>query len=126
MKGKPLIINIDTSQGVTDRDLRVLRALIDGTETPTAVAAAPATKKTAAKKTAAPAKAAELRDEAVASPDDGGEDLREQALAVATEFLSSGQRAKVKKALDDIGVERVGSLSAEQAQEFIDTLRSSD
>lgn len=74
---------------------------------------------------AAPAKAAPAKAAAKAAPEPevdllgGGEDLREQAVLMATELVTTGQSQKVRDALAAAGAKRVSDLADGQLAAFL-------
>jgi pyruvate/2-oxoglutarate dehydrogenase complex dihydrolipoamide acyltransferase (E2) component len=126
-------IQIDTREELSTEDKALLRAIgyMDDEETPTATpvkAAAPKTEKAprAAKKAAAPSKPSEPVSEAEESSPEADTDLRDAALARASELLSSGKRDEVMAALQGVGVGRVRDIAEGDLQSFIDSLPADD
>jgi hypothetical protein len=108
-------------------DLKILRALLaaadaDEGTSPAPVPAAQPEPKSAAKKAAAPkAEAAPDKPAKTAAPAPS-EDLQAQAVARATELVSSGKAHIVKSALDEHGAERVGKQADDQYESFLAAL----
>jgi outer membrane biosynthesis protein TonB len=134
-----MIINIDTSQPLSDEDKAALRALIGAGTTP-----APTAKKAAAKKAAAapepekaaepepepePEKAAEPEPEPepekAAEPEDNS-DLRTAAVSRTSELLSNDGRPTVLKALKEIGAPKASAIPEDRLQEYIDLLDAAE
>lgn len=128
-------IEIDTTQTLSDEDKALLRALnfMDG-EAP---AATPA-KKTAAKKATSPKPSAAsdfptdaLRAEAPPASEgaveekpseEPDEELRDAAVARASELLSNGGRDRVMAALKKAGAGRVSEIDAAHLPAFLQAL----
>lgn len=107
-------ITLDTDQ-LSEKDLNVLRALV-GDSSP-ASAAQPA------KKAAAPAKKAAAAPEPEETPaETSGEPTMEDAVARATELVSSGKATEVKAALDACGADRVSNLPGDKIGDFLAAL----
>lgn len=118
---------------LTDEDVRIF-ALLAGTDadvkadggTPekAAPAAAPAAK--AAPKAKPAPKAEEPVEEAEEAVEDDAPDAdgatMEDAVALATKLVSSGQAAKVKAALAEAGAKRVSELGEDKIADFIASL----
>lgn len=114
-------ISINTEDGLSASDIRVLKALIGETETFAAPVKEQAEKPTPAKK--APAKKAE--------PEPEEEDLvgdkqavrtKEDAIKKATELVSQGKTPQVKKALAAVGAKKVSEIQEDQVEEFFAAL----
>jgi hypothetical protein len=125
-------ITINTAEPLSDVDVAVLRTLLgESAETPVsapvAAKAAPAAKKAAPKaEKAAPAPEPEEEPEAEADEDlVGGDDdapTMEDAVALATKLVSSGQAAKVKAALGEVGAKKVSEIKAGDIATFVNAL----
>jgi hypothetical protein len=124
-------ITINTAEPLSDVDVAVLRTLLgENAETPVsapvAAKAAPAAKKAAPKaEKAAPEPEPEDEPEA----DEPEEDLvgddgptMEDAVALATKLVSSGQAAKVKAALGEVGAKKVSEIKAGDIATFVNAL----
>jgi hypothetical protein len=118
-----VIIQIDTSQPLTDleRDIAMMAlGLADG-------AKAPAAKAPAAKKAAAPAPA-DLTPDAeaskVASPpaEAPDADALDAAVARASDLLSNGERERVMAALKEAGAARVSEIPSSKVGAFLAAL----
>lgn len=132
-------IVINTENPLSETDKAALRALIgDSVETPVSAPAA-ATPAKAAKKAAPKAEKAAPEPEPEAEPEgndnagddatDDGEDLvggdgptMEDAVALATKLVSSGQAAKVKAALSEVGAKKVSEVKDEDIATFVNAL----
>jgi hypothetical protein len=119
-------IQIDTKDDLTAEDKAILRAVgyLDGAapaaaSTPAPEKAAAPAKKTAAKKTAAPEP---VKEPEAAVPDDATSDLKDAAVARASELMSDGQRKRVLDALKEFEAPRVSEIPADRLQDFIDSL----
>jgi hypothetical protein len=119
-------IQIDTKDDLTAEDKAILRAVgyLDGpvigsnvTATTAPAAAEKPAKKAAAKKTPEPVKEPEA-----AVPDDATSDLKDAAVARASELMSDGQRKRVLDALKEFEAPRVSEIPADRLQDFIDSL----
>lgn len=120
-------ISINTEDGLSASDIRVLKALIGDTETFAAPAKEQAEKPAPAKKAAAPAKKAEPEPEPEPEPEEdlvGGGDVRtkEDAIKEATTLVSQGKTAQVKKALAAVGAKKVSEIPDDQVEEFFAAL----
>jgi hypothetical protein len=113
---------------LTDEDKAVLASLAGGVTAPTAEKAAPAAAPAA--KAAPKAKAAPRAEEPVEEAEEVVEDdapdadgaTMEDAVALATKLVSSGQAAKVKAALAEAGAKRVSELGEDKIADFIASL----
>lgn len=117
-----MIINIDTTQELSELDLRVLRALAgeEAVSKPkTAAAPTPKAKAAPAPEKAAP-KAEEPEEEEAAADEDAV--TLDDAVAIATKLVSSGEAAKVKAALSELGAKRVSELSGDKIAKFVTAL----
>ena len=124
-----LQINIDTTETLSEADRALLHALLgDGKAAatppePKAEKPVSAPKKAAAKKsTPKPApepEEAEEDDEDVLGTD---APTRADAVARATELVSSGKAAQVKAALNSVGAKRVSEVADEDIASFMDAL----
>lgn len=121
-------IAIDTSEPLSPLDYRILTVLGDTATAPASEAeeatapAKPAAKKAPAKKAAAPkAKPAPVEEEAA---DEDNPYTAEEAVRIASELLADGETAKVKSALKEVGVARVGEVAEEDLERFIDLLNA--
>ena len=122
------MLQLTISLPLTEEEAAQLQAFIGET----VQSAAPAPKAKPAPK--ATAKAAPVAEEAPEVPDEpadeadaeedllGGAPTLEDAVAKATELVSSGQTATVKAALAAVGAKRVSEVKANQVQAFIDAL----
>jgi hypothetical protein len=117
-------IEVDTREPLSDQDKAVLLALTGqaGAATPTADAPPAAAKKAAPAKKAAAKKAAPAQGAPPAAQDDAQEDLRDQAVARASELLQAGHRDRVMAALKDAGAGRVSEVDADALPAFIEAL----
>lgn len=126
-------ITINTTEPLSDVDVAVLRTLLgeSGAETPApapkAAAPAPAAKKAAPKaEKAAPEPEPEVEEEPEAEADEDlvGDDspTMEDAVALATKLVSSGQAAKVKAALSEVGAKKVSEIKAGDIATFVNAL----
>lgn len=125
-----ITINVDTSSPLSDQDRTVLNALAGNpltvgaqltfNEPAKAVKAPPK----AAAKAAPAAAAAPVEDEKPAEDEDivGGEPSLSDAIARATELVSSGKTAQVKAALGEVGAKRVSELTAKTLVPFLAAL----
>jgi len=121
-----MIISIDTLQPLSDYDRQILSAML-GQSAPETVAAPPATPKAprAAKKAAAaePAPSEDIPDDqAVADETAEVSDLKDQAVALASELLAGGQKDRVIAALKDSGAPRVSEIPDAALAGFIAAL----
>lgn len=124
-------ITINTAEPLSDVDVAVLRTLLgESAEVPVSAPAAAAPAK-AAKKAApkaeksAPEPEPEEEPEAEADEDlVGGDDAptMEDAVALATKLVSSGQAAKVKAALGEVGAKKVSEIKAGDIATFVNAL----
>lgn len=130
-------IHHNTAEPLTEQDRALLKALL-GEETgstpvsaPAAAAPAKAAKKAAPKaEKAAPAPEPEPEDEPEADAEpEADEDLvgddgptMEDAVALATKLVSSGQAAKVKAALGEVGAKKVSEIKAGDIATFVNAL----
>ena len=124
-------ISINTEEPLGATEIAVLKALIGQNDT-AAPAAAPAAAPKAAAKAAAKPKAkpapapepeVETEVEVEAEEDVAGDGpTMEDAVAKATKLVSSGQAAKVKAALVEVGAKKVSEIATEDLGTFIDAL----
>lgn len=105
---------IETSQELTPIEVSILRALLDGHEWP-AINTPPEPVETPpepAKKPKEPKEPAEL-DEKVLG----------QVIDKATDLINQGKASRVKKALAEVGVPKVGAIkTTEQAERMLELL----
>jgi len=120
-------IHHNTTDGLTDQDKAILMALA-GVESagsaPVSAPAASAPAKAAAKsgkkaEKSAPAPEPEEEDEDLVG---GDSPTMEDAVARATELVSSGQAAKLKAALNKAGAKKVSELKPGDIAAFLDEL----
>lgn len=121
-------ITINTETPLSAQEREVLRTLLGESEpsvdgSPAAAKessedSSPAPRRRATKKASAPKKPDPEPDEDEADDDDAGEEeeesLFDQAVAAATKLASSGQGAKVRKALTKIGVKKVSDIKSDK------------
>lgn len=125
-------ITINTAEPLSDVDVAVLRTLLgENAETPVSAPAAPAAPKAAKKaapkaEKAAPEPEPEPEDEPEAEADEDlvGDDspTMEDAVALATKLVSSGQAAKVKAALGEVGAKKVSEIKSGDIATFVNAL----
>ena len=120
-------ISMNLDEGLSDLDVRVLKALIGETTT-----AAPAAGKPAPAKKAAPA-AKKPEPEPEPEPEEdlvGDEEAKQPARTKAdaikdsTEMVSKGKAAIVKKALAAVGAKKVSEIPDDQVEEFFAVLEA--
>lgn len=116
------IVISDTNE-LTELDIRVLAVLTGSTPAATPVKAAPKAK--LEKAATAPAPAVEAAPEPEAAPEEAADEdsaTLADAVAIATKLVSSGEAAKVKAALSDLGAKRVSELSGSKIASFVSAL----
>ncbi len=126
-------ISFNTEDKFSDQDLRILAILAEpATDTiEVAAVAGPAATRTEeeADKPKADKPKAELPQDPAEEPAEeptqeaGGHTLSE-AVEVATQLVSSGKTADVKKALSSVGAKRVGQIPADKVDEFLVALNA--
>ena len=129
-------ITIDTNN-LSELDIAMLAFLADQGETAEQEDPSPAPVETAKPKTATKTKAAAVAEdlpEAVAAssePEDedlvgGSAPTMSDAIAAATELVSNGGAAKVKKALAAVNVKKVSELPEEDIAKFLEALAAAE
>lgn len=133
-------LTIDTDQGLSAADRRLLLAFLGDTAAPATEPAAepeeteeppkPAPRKRAAKKAAAPTPAPEPEEDPADEPEEAADDepaapTKEDAITRAQEVMDAHEKAgiaAVKDVLSGLGLKRVGEMKDAQAAEFIESL----
>ena len=115
-----MFIQFETSE-LTELDKQVLAVLAGGSTAPAqpTAKAAPKAEKAApkAEKKAEPESTPESTPEPAAEAD--GQATMKDAVELATKLVSSGEAAKVKVALNELGAKRVSELSEENVPAFV-------